>query len=82
MTTVTARRFNHDLSAVKRLASSAPVVITDRGQPTHVLMSYAYAEYGRITGAEPTLSEAFVVDDDAEFPPVDRTDSGPRDVLW
>jgi hypothetical protein len=80
MTTVTARRFNHDVSAVKRLASTAPVVITDRGHATHVLLSYA--EYNRITSKEPTLGEAFVVEDDAQFPAFDRTDDGPRDVQW
>ena len=34
-----SREFNQDVSAAKRLARLEPVFITDRGRPTHVLMS-------------------------------------------
>lgn len=39
MKVVSSREFNQDVSAAKRLARSEPVFITDRGRPTHVLMS-------------------------------------------
>lgn len=39
MKVVTSREFNQDVSAAKRLARSEPVFVTDRGRPTHVLMS-------------------------------------------
>lgn len=39
MPTMTSREFNHDVSAAKRAASSEPVIITDRGRPSHVLLS-------------------------------------------
>jgi PHD/YefM family antitoxin component YafN of YafNO toxin-antitoxin module len=38
MKTLTSREFNQDVSRAKRLARVEPVVITDRGRPTHVLL--------------------------------------------
>lgn len=40
MTTMSAREFNHDVSAAKRAAAGGPVVITDHGRPSHVLLTY------------------------------------------
>lgn len=39
MKLLTSREFNRDVSHAKREARTEPVLITDRGQPTHVLMS-------------------------------------------
>ncbi|MCW3835891.1 type II toxin-antitoxin system Phd/YefM family antitoxin [Sphingomonas canadensis] len=39
MKSVTSREFNQDVSAAKRFALAGPVLVTDRGRPTHVLMS-------------------------------------------
>ena len=39
MKVVSSREFNQDVSAAKRLARLEPVFVTDRGRPTHVLMS-------------------------------------------
>lgn len=36
---ISARRFNQDTSAAKKLASAGPVFITDRGRPAHVLLT-------------------------------------------
>jgi prevent-host-death family protein len=44
----TAREFNQDVARAKRAASDGPVIITDRGQPAHVLLSYD--EYRRLSG--------------------------------
>ena len=41
MKIVTAREFNRDISKAKRFAASEPVFVTDRGRPTHVLLSIA-----------------------------------------
>lgn len=46
--TITSRQFNQDTSGAKRAAEQGPVVITDRGRPTHVLMSFE--EYERSAG--------------------------------
>ncbi len=48
MATVSAREFNQDVSAAKRAAAEGPVIITDRGQPSHVLLTIA--DYNRLTG--------------------------------
>jgi prevent-host-death family protein len=34
-----SRDFNQDISQAKRVARLEPVFVTDRGKPTHVLMS-------------------------------------------
>lgn len=39
MKVVTSRAFNQDVSQAKRLARLEPVFVTDRGRPTHVLLS-------------------------------------------
>ncbi len=44
METITSREFSQDTSGAKRRALDGPVVITDRGTPSHVLMKWtAYA---------------------------------------
>jgi PHD/YefM family antitoxin component YafN of YafNO toxin-antitoxin module len=40
MKTLSSRDFNQDVSAAKRAARTEPVFITDRGKPSHVLMSF------------------------------------------
>lgn len=40
MTTISSRDFNQDVGKAKRLARQEPVFITDRGRPSHVLMSF------------------------------------------
>ena len=39
MKIISSREFNQDVSAAKRIARLEPVFVTDRGRPTHVLMS-------------------------------------------
>jgi len=39
MRVVSSREFNQDVSAAKRFARLEPVFVTDRGRPTHVLLS-------------------------------------------
>lgn len=41
MQTTTSKEFNRQASALRRSASSEPLLITERGRPAHVLMSYA-----------------------------------------
>lgn len=55
MKLITSREFNRDVSQAKRAAQAEPVVITDRGQPSHVLMSIA--EYRRLTGEGESILE-------------------------
>ncbi|MDR3359324.1 MAG: type II toxin-antitoxin system Phd/YefM family antitoxin [Bifidobacteriaceae bacterium] len=52
----TSREFIQRTHAVKAAASAAPVVITTRGRPTHVLM--AYEEFQRLSGVRRSLADA------------------------
>jgi len=73
MTMVSSREFNRDVSAVKREATRGPVIITDHGRPSHVLLSFA--DYQRLTGTAGSLGDAFVLDEDIDFEPVRPQDS-------
>lgn len=47
-TILTSRQLNQDVSAAKRAASVGPVIITDRGTPSFVLMTYEdYRKLGK-----------------------------------
>ena len=71
-TTISSREFNQDLGRAKKVAKDGPVIITDRGQPAHVLLSIE--EYMRLTGPQKTIIELLAIqgpDDggDLEIPP-------------
>lgn len=53
MKVVTSRAFNQDVTQAKRAARIEPVFITDRGRPTHVLMSVE--TYRRLSGQRETI---------------------------
>ena len=59
ITTLSARELNQDLGRAKKAALEGPVVITDRGKPAHVLLSYG--EYQRLSGKKRTLAEALAM---------------------
>lgn len=54
-TTLTSREFNQDTSKAKQAANDGPVIITDRGRPAHVLMTFA--EYKRLTAQRTRIAE-------------------------
>ena len=75
MITMTAREFNQDTARAKRLALNNPVLITDRGKPSHVLLDVT--EYESILAqlrqsSNITLADALAMPDDEyiEFEPV------------
>ena len=53
MTTISSRDFNQDVGRAKRAARTEPVFITDRGRPSHVLMSFE--AFRQITGQTESL---------------------------
>jgi prevent-host-death family protein len=55
ITTISSREFNQDVSKVKRAAANGPVFITDRGTPSHVLLTIE--EYQKITGKKESIVE-------------------------
>lgn len=56
MTSFSSREVNHDVSKAKKAAQAGPVIITDRGKPSHVLMTYS--EFERLTGRRRNLVDA------------------------
>lgn len=65
MKSVSARDFNRDVSAVKRSAEDGPVVITDRGAPAYVLMSYR--DYVARSAGGMGLAELLTANDDLDL---------------
>ena len=53
ITTLTSREFNQDTARAKKAAAKGPVVITDRGAPSHVLLSYD--RYLALSGGTPDI---------------------------
>lgn len=53
MQIIGSREFNQDVGRAKRAARVAPVFVTDRGRPTHVLLSIE--DYRRLTGETETI---------------------------
>jgi prevent-host-death family protein len=69
ITTLSSRELNHDVSRAKKAAQKGPVVITDRGKPSHVLMTYD--EFRRLNGQRRCLVEALAMPglSDIDFDP-------------
>ena len=67
MATVSARKFNQDVSAAKRAASEGPVVITDRGKPSYVLLSID--DYRRLLADERSIVDWLSADDGIDLDP-------------
>ena len=67
--TISSREFNQDAGGAKRAAEKGPVIITDRGRPSHVLLSFE--EYRKLAGAGRSLLEMVAQDedDDIDFDP-------------
>ncbi len=65
ITTVSSREFNQDVSRVKRAAINGPVFITDRGHPSHVLLSIE--EYQKITDKKESIVELLAMLDKADI---------------
>lgn len=55
MKSFSSREFNRDVSHAKRVAIYEPVFVTDRGKPTHVLLSID--AYRHLLGKSDTLAE-------------------------
>lgn len=69
MTTISSRKFNQDTSGAKKAAERGPVFITDRGRPSHVLMTVE--DYRRIAGKNASIVELLAMPDaeEIEFDP-------------
>lgn len=70
--TISNREFKQDPSGAWKAAAEGPVFITDRGRPTHVLLTIE--EYERMTGEQPNMVELLAMPEggDIEFDPPRR----------
>lgn len=80
---VSSREFNQHTSRAKDAARSGPVIITERGRPAHVLLSFE--AYQRLVGSKGSVIEALgqpagVEDVELEIPPL-RDPARPADLL-
>ena len=64
-TTMTSREFNRDVSQAKRAARSGPVFITDRGRPSHVLLTVE--DYRKVAGPEVSIVELLAMPEAADI---------------
>jgi prevent-host-death family protein len=64
-TTISSRDFNQDAGGAKKAADKGPVIITDRGRPAHVLLSFA--DYQKLLRNGPSLLEALAQKEDGDF---------------
>ena len=82
ITKLSSREFNQDTSKAKRAAKRGPVIITDRGRPSHVLLTAE--EYQRITKGEKSIAELLAMpaaaDIDFEPPRLTGTLHQPPDL--
>jgi prevent-host-death family protein len=67
--TISSREFNQNISAAKKAARKEPVIITDRGKPAHVLMTYEH--YSRLTASRGSIVDMLGMPDaeDIDFEP-------------
>jgi len=65
ITKLSSREFNQDTSRAKRAAKRGPVFITDRGRPSHVLLSVD--EYERITRRQKSITDLLGMPEAAEI---------------
>lgn len=69
-----SREFNQDVSLAKRAARIEPVFITDRGRPTHVLISIE--AFRRLSGEAETIVDMLAMDEGPDVDPADTRPSG------
>jgi prevent-host-death family protein len=56
---MTSREANQDFSRAKRAARNGPVIITERGKPSQVLLSYE--DYSRLKGVGRSILAALAL---------------------
>ena len=65
ITKLSSREFNQDTGRAKRAAEKGPVFITDRGRPSHVLITAE--EYERITSGRKSIADLLAMPEAGEI---------------
>lgn len=63
--TFSSREFNHDVGRAKKAAFSGPVFITDRGRPSHVLLTVD--SYRRLIAEQPGIIDLLAMPEAADI---------------
>jgi prevent-host-death family protein len=79
---VSSREFNQHTSRAKKAARSGPVIITERGRPAHVLLTFE--EYQQLAGSRGSIIERLglppgIEEVELEIPPL-RDPARPADL--
>nr|WP_282434885.1 type II toxin-antitoxin system Phd/YefM family antitoxin [Nocardia panacis] len=61
---MTSREFNQDSGRAKSAAADGPVVITDRGRPAYVLLTYS--DYEKLVGGTVTMIDLLALPEGVE----------------
>ncbi len=69
ITTLSSRELNQDVTHAKKATKHGPVIITDRGKPAHVLLSFE--DYQRLTKQRRNIADSLAMPQvaDIEFDP-------------
>jgi len=80
MKTMTSREANQDFRRAKREAKTGPLIITQRGRPANVLMTYD--EYKRLTEKPKSLFDLLAMPgkEEVDFEPPPRQKDPPRQI--
>ncbi len=65
ITTISSREFNQDLGRAKNAARLGPVMITDRGKPSHVLLSIE--DFRRLSATQIRIADLLAMPNADEF---------------
>jgi prevent-host-death family protein len=65
ITTLSSREFNQNVSRAKRAARKGPVFVTDRGRPSHVLLTVE--EYRKLSGPKESILDLVAMPEAAEI---------------
>lgn len=81
-TTVSSREFNQNRARVKKATENGPVVVTDRGKPVLVLLTYE--AYEELQPKETSVAEALYMPgaDEIDLPLPERKLYEPRPIDW
>ncbi|UOO89067.1 type II toxin-antitoxin system Phd/YefM family antitoxin [Vitreoscilla massiliensis] len=74
---MSSREFNQDVGRAKRESLASPVIITERGKPSHVLINYD--EYMKLKGFQPKIIDLLSLNDDIDFEP-EKLSISPKQV--
>lgn len=62
---LSSREFNQDTSVAKKQTLNGPVIITDRGKPAHVLLTFD--DYEKLKAQGPSFLEIIAQEDGDDF---------------